>query len=216
MATHRRWRAGSSKGRRGPSLRRSSPLRPTAGRRCRSSPRRSWRPARPGRGSRGRECVGSGTSRGQTRGNAIPLPAGSPPTMAPMARTWDAIVVGLGGFGSAAAYWLARRSGSRILGLERFQLGHDRGASADHSRIIRLSYHRPDYVRLAKRAYATWAELEADAGVRVVTTTGGLDLFPPNAAIPEADYANSMVAEGVPFERLDAAETMRRIPAWRL
>jgi monomeric sarcosine oxidase len=133
-----------------------------------------------------------------------------------MARTWDAIVVGLGGFGSAAAYWLARRLGSRVLGLERFELGHDRGASADHSRIIRLSYHRPDYIRLARRAYATWAELEADSGTRVVTPTGGLDLFPPGAAIPEADYTMSMLAEAVPFERLDAAAAMRRFPAWRL
>jgi sarcosine oxidase len=102
------------------------------------------------------------------------------------------------------------------MGLERFELGHDRGASADHSRIIRLSYHRPDYIRLARRAYATWAELEADSGARVVTRTGGLDLFPPGAAIPEADYTMSMLAEGVPFERLDAAEAMRRFPAWRL
>ncbi|HZM73058.1 MAG TPA: N-methyl-L-tryptophan oxidase [Candidatus Polarisedimenticolia bacterium] len=133
-----------------------------------------------------------------------------------MARTWDAIVVGLGGFGSAAAYWLARRVGSRVLGLERFELGHDRGASADHSRIIRLSYHRPDYIRLAQRAYATWADLAADTGSRVVTTTGGLDLFPPGAAIPEPDYTMSMLAEGVPFERLDAADAMRRFPAWQL
>ena len=133
-----------------------------------------------------------------------------------MARTWDAIVVGLGGFGSAAAYWLARRLESRVLGLERFEIGHDRGASADHSRIIRLSYHRPDYIRLARRAYATWADLAADSGASVVTRTGGLDIFPPGAAIPEADYTSSMTAEGVPFDRLDAADAMRRFPLWRL
>ena len=69
-------------------------------------------------------------------------------------REWDAIVVGLGGIGSGAAYWLSRRLGDRVLGLEQFELGHDSGASQDHSRIIRLSYHRPEYVRLAKRAYA--------------------------------------------------------------
>ena len=125
-------------------------------------------------------------------------------------------MVGLGGIGSAAAYWLAKRRGDRVLGLERFELGHDRGASQDHSRIIRLSYHRPDYVRLARRAYATWAEVEAEAGVQIVTRTGGLDLFPPAAAIADADYAASMTAEAVPFERLDACETMRRFPAWRL
>ena len=71
-------------------------------------------------------------------------------------------------------------------------------------------------MRLARRAYATWAELEADSGTRVVTTTGGLDLFPTGAAIPESDYTSSMAAEGVPFERLDAAGAMRRFPAWQL
>ena len=53
-------------------------------------------------------------------------------------RDWDAIVVGLGGIGSGAAYWLSRVLGDGVLGLEQFELGHDRGASADHSRIIRL------------------------------------------------------------------------------
>jgi sarcosine oxidase len=131
-------------------------------------------------------------------------------------RTWDAIVVGLGGIGAAAACWLAERLGEGVLGLEQFPFGANRGASQDHSRIIRLSYHRPEYVRLARRAYATWAEVEDRAGARIVTRTGGLDLFPPGARIPEADYAASMTAEGVAFERLDAAEAMRRWPAWRL
>ena len=75
----------------------------------------------------------------------------------PSRRDWDAIVVGLGAIGSGAAYWLSRSLGEGVLGLERFAMDHANGASADHSRIIRLSYHRPDYVRLARRAYATWA-----------------------------------------------------------
>jgi sarcosine oxidase len=131
-------------------------------------------------------------------------------------REYDAAVIGLGGFGSAALCWLSRRLGDRVIGLERFELGHHHGASQDHSRIIRLSYHRPDYVRLARRAYRTWAEVEAESGTRVVTRTGGLDLFPIGAAIPEVDYTSSMTLEDVRFERLDAAETMRRWPQWRL
>jgi sarcosine oxidase len=131
-------------------------------------------------------------------------------------REWDAIVVGLGGIGSGAVYWLSRRLGDRVLGLEQFELGHALGASQDHSRIIRLSYHRAEYVRLAKRAYATWTELEADARVTIVTRTGGLDVAPRVAAIPLSDYVNSMTAEGVPFEELDAAEIVRRWPQWRL
>jgi sarcosine oxidase len=133
-----------------------------------------------------------------------------------MRREWDLIVVGLGALGAGAAYWGSTRPGARVLGLERFEFGHANGASADHSRIIRLSYHRPDYVRLAKRAYETWAIVEAEAGERVVTITGGLDLWPADPAIPKADYTGSLAAEGVPFELLDAAEVMRRWPQWRL
>jgi sarcosine oxidase len=133
-----------------------------------------------------------------------------------MRREWDLIVVGLGALGAGAAYWGSTRPGARVLGLERFEFGHANGASADHSRIIRLSYHRPDYVRLAGRAYETWATVEAEAGERVVTITGGLDLWPADPAIPKADYTGSLAAEGVPFELLEAAEVMRRWPQWRL
>jgi sarcosine oxidase len=130
-------------------------------------------------------------------------------------RDRDVVVVGLGGLGSAAAYWLAR-AGADVLGLEQFELGHPNGASQDHSRIIRLSYHRPAYVRLARRAYATWAEVERESGVRIVTRTGGLDVAPRDAAIPLGDYVDSMTAEGVPFEHLDGPEIVRRWPQWRL
>jgi sarcosine oxidase len=132
----------------------------------------------------------------------------------------DVAVVGLGAIGSGAAYWLSRRPGVRVMGLERFEIGHPFGASEDVSRIIRRSYHRPDYVRLTARAYDAWAEVERESGARVVTRTGGLDIGPREAA-PGGDldvevYAAAMAAEGVPFERLDADEVMRRWPAWRL
>jgi sarcosine oxidase len=130
---------------------------------------------------------------------------------------WDVVVVGLGALGSAAAYWASTRPGTRVLGLERFELGHANGASADHSRIIRLSYHRPDYVRLAKRAYDTWDEVQAEAGGEpIVTVTGGLDLWPAGASIPQVDYTSSLTTEGVSFELLDGPEVVRRWPQWRL
>ncbi|HEV7605001.1 MAG TPA: N-methyl-L-tryptophan oxidase [Candidatus Limnocylindrales bacterium] len=131
-------------------------------------------------------------------------------------RDWDAIVVGLGAIGSAAAYWLSVALGDGVLGLERFAIDHANGASADHSRIIRLSYHHPDYVRLAKRAYDTWREVERESGERIVTITGGLDLWPAGAAIPKSDYTDSLSAEGVPFELLDGPEIRHRWPQWHV
>src|SRR5579862_8280350 len=121
-----------------------------------------------------------------------------------MTRDYDVVVVGLGALGSGAAYWLAKR-GARVLGLEQFEFGHARGSSHDWSRIIRLSYFTPAYVRLAKEAYAAWDALEHDAGERVVFKTGGLDIGPRDGAISLASYANSMRECGVAFEELDAA-----------
>jgi len=133
-----------------------------------------------------------------------------------MRTDFGTIVLGLGGIGSGAAYWLSRRAGQDVLGLEQFALGHSRGESQDHSRIIRLSYHRPDYVQLAKRAYDAWEQVEADAHEQLVLKTGGLDFGPQVSAIPLDAYAASMRSAGVAFERLDAAEIMRRWPAFRL
>jgi sarcosine oxidase len=127
----------------------------------------------------------------------------------------DTVVVGLGGLGSATAWQLARR-GVDVVGLERFELGHLRGASHDTSRILRRSYHTPAYVQLANEAYGDWAVLERDSGEQLVTVTGGVDLFPPGAAIPADDYIASMTAGSVPFELLDPAALTARWPALRV
>jgi sarcosine oxidase len=100
--------------------------------------------------------------------------------------------------------------------LARYAFGHPNGASHDTSRILRRSYHTPGYVRLAGEAYEDWAALEAVSGERLVTTTGGLDLFPPGAAIPAVDYTSAMTACGVPFEELTVADVAARWPALSL
>ncbi len=133
-----------------------------------------------------------------------------------MTRDFEYIVLGLGGFGSAAAYWLSRRAGDEVLGLEQFELGHVRGESQDHSRIIRLSYHTPAYVELAKFAFRAWAESEREAGEPLVLRTGGLDFGPRDSAIPLSSYSDSMDTAGVPYERLEAREIMRRWPPFQL
>src|SRR5262245_16711107 len=128
-------------------------------------------------------------------------------------REFTVGVVGLGGLGSATAYWLARR-GVSVVGFEQFELGHVRGASHDHSRIIRRSYHTPGYVALTAGAYESWQEVERDADEQIITRTGGIDVFPPDAAIDPAPYRASLEAVGVPHELIDADEIRRRWPAF--
>ena len=127
----------------------------------------------------------------------------------------DTVVVGAGGLGSATAWQLARR-GASVVGLEQFALGHARGASHDTSRIIRHSYHTPAYIELTFAAYDDWADLEAASGQQLVTITGGVDLFPRDAAIDITTYTSSMDACAVPYDVLTAADAMARWPQFVL
>ncbi|MGO8896539.1 MAG: FAD-dependent oxidoreductase, partial [Streptosporangiaceae bacterium] len=63
----------------------------------------------------------------------------------------DAVVVGAGLAGSAAARDLASRGRSVVL-VEAFQPGHRRGSSHGSARIFRRAYPDPLYVRLTGQA----------------------------------------------------------------
>ena len=97
-----------------------------------------------------------------------------------MSSTYEHIVLGVGGIG-AAAYWLARRGGGNVLAIEQYRLGHDRGASEDHSRIIRHSYHTTEYTSLTQAAYGHMRDLEHETGLELLRITGGLHLTPMTA-----------------------------------
>ena len=87
-------------------------------------------------------------------------------------QTYDAIVVGVGGMGSAAVYHLAKR-GQRVLGLEQYDIPHQLGSSHGVSRIIRLAYYEhPSYVPLLYRAYELWWALERTVQERLLHVTG--------------------------------------------
>ena len=133
-------------------------------------------------------------------------------------RTYDTAVIGLGAVGSATLYNLAKR-GSRVIGFEQFEPGHDRGSSHGESRIIRLSYYEDlSYVPLLRRAYEEWRAFEVTDGGEpgsLMTITGILEAGHPGSSA----VANSLKAarhHGLPHEELDAAEIGRRFPAFRL
>ncbi len=135
-----------------------------------------------------------------------------------MKTGYDYIVLGCGGIGSASAYWLARRAGAEVLGLEQFELGHVHGGSQDHSRIIRLTYHHEDYTRLTPHTYTAWATLEEESAVKVVTKTGSIELALKDGPYQHdiEIYARAMDAAKIPYERIDGNEVMRRYPQFKI
>src|SRR5262249_20010526 len=96
---------------------------------------------------------------------------------------YDVIVIGAGGVGSAALYHTAKR-GVRVLGLDRFPPGHDRGSSHGQTRVIRIAYYEhPDYVPLMLRAYELWDELEQAVDMKLLYQVGALFGGPPDGEI---------------------------------
>ena len=131
-----------------------------------------------------------------------------------MSNTFDVIVIGLGGMGSATAYQLARR-GKRVLGLERYTPAHNLGSSHGKSRIVRQAYfEHPAYVPLLMRAYELWEQIEQETGKNLLTLTGGLML-----GLPESEtVAGSILSarkHGLEHELLDAREIKRRFPPFQ-
>lgn len=97
--------------------------------------------------------------------------------------SYDAIVVGLGGIGSAALFHLAKR-GVRVLGIEPNGMAHDRGSSHGHTRLIRKAYfEHASYVPLVEQSIQLWSQLEAASGVTLHERTGLLLIGTPGSSI---------------------------------
>jgi sarcosine oxidase len=129
-------------------------------------------------------------------------------------RTFDVIVIGVGGMGSSAACELARR-GRHVLALEQFALGHDRGSSHGHTRIIRKAYYEhPDYVPLVSRAFERWYDLEQRQGLHLLTECPCLSIGRSDSTMI-AGVRASAAQHHLPVETLSAADLRHRFPAFR-
>ena len=131
---------------------------------------------------------------------------------------YDAIVLGLGAMGSAAAYQLAKR-GARVLGIDRFSPPHRYGSSHGGTRITRLAIGEGErYTPLVMRAHEIWREIENETGADLLTTNGGLVISSDGKLSKthvDRFFHNTVSAAktfGIPHELLDAAEIRRRYP----
>ena len=129
--------------------------------------------------------------------------------------TYDVIVVGVGGMGSAACWQLAQR-GQRVLGLERFDIPHAMGSSHGVTRIIRLPYYEDAaYVPLLHRAYELWHAAERATGTTLLVTTGSVDGGPEDDALFGGALASARL-HGLPHEVLSGSEVNERFPGYRM
>jgi sarcosine oxidase len=128
--------------------------------------------------------------------------------------SYDVVVAGLGGMGSAAAATLAAR-GLRVLGLDPNPPAHDQGASHGETRIVRQVYFEgAAYVPLLLRSTELWERLEQDADVRLVTRCGALFLGDPHSRVFAGSLATARHWD-LAHEQLDHREIAARFPAFR-
>ncbi len=120
-------------------------------------------------------------------------------------------VVGAGVMGAAAAWQLAQR-GHSVTVVEQFADGHTRGSSHGDSRIFRLGYPDPLFVRLARDARLVWQELEDQAGVSLIAATGSVDHGDPASV---ASVLAALDAEGVGTELLTPETAHDRWPGMK-
>ena len=128
--------------------------------------------------------------------------------------SYDCIVIGTGGIGSAAIYHLAAR-GAKVLGIDRFPVAHDKGSSHGDTRAIRLVYfEHPDYVPLLRRAFTLWEDLDGRTDIPLFRKTGILQAGPPNGEVIKGLLAAAR-AHSLPMEQLSPDDVTTRFPGFR-
>ena len=106
-------------------------------------------------------------------------------------------VVGAGVMGCATA-WALRERGAEVTVHEQFGLDHDRGSSHGRTRIFRVAYPDPSWIRFAQEAYAGWNELDPS----LLGLYGLIELV----ADPALMSARALDECGLPYRLLDRDE----------
>src|ERR1044072_8264794 len=132
-----------------------------------------------------------------------------------MNRSFDVIVIGVGAMASPACCHLASR-GVSVLGLEQFDIPHNKGSSHGLSRMIRSAYYEhPDYVPLLKRSFQLWRELHDETLLQVLHRAGGLYVGAREGELVAGSLASSR-QHNLPHELYDRDELRRLYPQFKV
>jgi monomeric sarcosine oxidase len=127
------------------------------------------------------------------------------------AKTYDAVVVGAGVFGSWTAWHLARRK-QLVLLVDAYGPANSRASSGGESRIIRMGYGADElYTRWAQRSLTQWREVLETSGARLFHATGVLWLADEGDQRIQQTMATLKLC-GVPFEQLNRRELEATYP----
>jgi sarcosine oxidase len=105
--------------------------------------------------------------------------------------------VGAGVMGCATA-WALRERGAEVTVHEQFELDHARGSSHGRTRIFRVAYPDPGWIRFAQEARDGWLDLDPD----LLGLYGLVEL----AAHPALTSARALDECGVPYRLLEGDE----------
>jgi sarcosine oxidase len=132
-----------------------------------------------------------------------------------MPSHYDVIIAGIGAMGSSTLMQLALR-GKRVLGLEKFSLGHQMGSSHGRTRLLRLHYFEGSaYVPMVRRALDIWNETGARAGRKLFHPIGAVDIAQLDSGVVEKAQ-RACLDHGLAHDMLDAEAIRRRFPAFRI
>lgn len=129
-----------------------------------------------------------------------------------MSKSYDAIIVGAGVFGSWTAYHL-QRAGLRVLLIDAYGAANSRASSGGESRIIRMGYGADEiYTRWSQRSLAVWREFFARVGrPELFHQTGVLWMARDDDPYTLAT-ARTLEKVGVSFEQIRRDELEFRYP----
>jgi len=132
------------------------------------------------------------------------------------------VVVGLGAFGAATLYQLAKR-GVDCIGVDARRPPHDLGSSHGETRITRCAVGEgQDYAPFALASHRIWRELEAATGETLLEACGCLIMASPGLSAQhhgKSDFVGRSIASarafGIPHEEMTGEAAMTRFPQLR-
>ena len=133
-----------------------------------------------------------------------------------MKNHYDVIVIGGGVMGLSSAYHLGFDT-KKVLLLEQFKIGHDRGASHGEERIFRYAYPEIDYVKLAMQAKRLWDFWGREGMGGFIINDGGLDIGETAEEISRVKaIRDALYSCGAKYTELNATMMRDKYPQWKL